>query len=130
MRQLAYTTLRLAPLLLLEQYQLAIHALTLLPITPASLTLICISQLPHVMASSEATCSVAAAETLSTLVVLAWTKYVARLDTTEPDISTENIYTVTGGTDTHNKFCIQTVNIQGGIKDADKIIAIQNPCDT
>jgi hypothetical protein len=80
------------------------------------------------MAASESTSSsLAAAETLSTLVASAWAKYVARLDTTEPDIGPETVYSVTGGTSSHdNNFCIQTVNIQGGIQDADKIIAIQD----
>ena len=60
-------------------------------------------------------------------VATAWAKYVARLDTTETDIGTEHIYTVRGNTEKpKHKFCIQTVNIQGGIQDADKLIAIQD----
>jgi hypothetical protein len=47
------------------------------------------------MAASEPTsCNIAAAETLSTLVAAAWAKYVARLETTEPDLGTETVYTV------------------------------------
>ena len=126
-KKFAFTVLRLAPLLLLEPYQLAIPALSLLPLSPASLGLMCLSQLPHVMAASEATSSIQAAETLSTLVATAWAKYVARLDTTETDIGSEHIYTVKGNTEKpKHKFCIQTVNIQGGIQDADKLIAIQD----
>jgi hypothetical protein len=79
LRHYAFTALKLAPLLFLEPYQLVIPALTLMPTTPPSLNLMAISQLPHVMAASEsASSSLAAAETLSTLVASAWAKYVAR----------------------------------------------------
>ena len=126
-RHLSYMAIKLSPLLLLQPYQLALPALSLLPLSPVSLVLMGISQLPHVLATSETACSMTAAETLSTLVATAWANYVARLDTTEVDIGTEHTYTVTGKKDSHkNNFCIQTVNIQGGIQDADKIIAIQD----
>jgi hypothetical protein len=82
------------------------------------------------MAASQTTSSsFTAAETLSTLVATAWAKYVARLEiiSDEPDLGPETVYTVTGGTSSDaNKFCIQTINIQGGITDADKIMAIQD----
>ena len=87
----------------------------------------CISQLPQVMAASQTSSSLMAAETLSTLVATAWSKYISRLEITEPDLGSETVYTVTGETSSDtNKFCIQTINIQGGITDADKIMAIQD----
>ena len=127
LRHTALQVLILSPLLLLEPHQLAVPALSLLPLNPTSISLMYISQLPHVMAASQTPCSLTAAETLSTLVATAWAKYIARLETTEPDLGLETVYTVTGGTSSNvNKFCIQTINIQGGITDADKIMAIQD----
>ena len=87
-----------------------------------------LSQVPHVLATPLVpTDTISAAGTLSTLVATAWAKYLARNETLEKDIGPESVYTVTGGLSTDkNKFCIQTLNIQGGISEAEKMIAIQD----
>jgi hypothetical protein len=84
-----------------------------------------LSQLPHALASSDAESNVAAAGTLSTLVATAWAKYIARTQRTEVDIVPSTVYSVQGGTTDKDKFCIQSLNIQSGITNAEKIIAIQ-----
>jgi hypothetical protein len=122
------TALKLSPLLLLHPHQLVVPALSLLPTTKTTLGLMLLSQVPHVLATPLATTdTISAAGTLSTLVATAWAKYLARNETLEKDIGPESIYTVTGGLSTDdNKFCIQTLNIQGGITEAEKMIAIQD----
>jgi hypothetical protein len=87
-----------------------------------------LSQLPHVMANVDTPGNeLSAASTLTTLLATAWTKYLARAEITEPEIGTQTPYTVTGGISTDkNKFCMQTLNIQGGIAEADKLMAIQD----
>ena len=120
------TALQLSPLLLLQQHQLAMPALALLPTSPATVLLMGLSQLPQVLASSDAESNIAAAGTLSTLVATAWAKYIARSQRTEVDIGPSTVYSVQGGSTDKDKFCIQSLNIQGGITNAEKIIAIQS----
>ena len=87
-----------------------------------------LSQLPHVLANVDTPGpELSAASTLSTLLATAWTKYLARAEITETEIGTQTPFTVTGGISTDkNKFCMQTLNIQGGIAEADKLMAIQD----
>ena len=87
-----------------------------------------LSQLPHVLANVDTPgTELSAASTLSTLLATAWTKYLARAEITEPEIGAQTPFTVTGGISTDkNKFCMQTLNIQGGIAEADKLMAIQD----
>ena len=120
--------LKLAPFLLLDTTQLALPALALLPISPTTILLMAISQLPSVFANATgADASLAAAGNLSTLVATAWAKYLARTQTTEIDIGPDTVFTVQGdSTPQTNKFCLQAMNIQGGIAKAEKLIAIQD----
>ena len=85
-RRLLITSIQLTPLLLLHPSQLVIPALAILPISPATLTLMALSQLPSAFALSGTDAEIAAAGTLSTLVASAWAKYVARSHNTEVDI--------------------------------------------
>ena len=126
-KHLLITSLKLAPLLLLQPAQLTLPALALMPFTPATCLLMVMSQLPPVLAVSGADAELAAAGTLSTLVATAWAKYVARTQQTEIDIGPDTVFTLQGANTTDkNKFCLQTVNIQGGIANAEKIIAVQD----
>ena len=121
------TILQLTPLLLLQPAQLVLPALALLPLTKTTCSLIALSQLPTVLALSGADAELAAAGTLSTLVATAWAKYVARSHTAEVDIGPDTVFSVQGVQRTDdNKFCLQTMNIQGGITNAEKLIAIQD----
>jgi exonuclease III len=122
------TALKLSPLVLLHPHQLVVLALSLLPQSKTTLGLMALSQLPHVMANvGTEGGELSAASTLSTLLATAWTNYLARAEITEPEIGPETPYTVTGGISTDkNKFCMQTLNIQGGITEADKLMAIQD----
>ena len=84
--------LKLAPFLLLDTTQLALPALALLPISPTTILLMAISQLPSVLANATgADVSLAAAGNLSTLVATAWAKYLARSQTTEIDIGPDTV---------------------------------------
>ena len=95
--------------------------LALLPTTPSTILLMCLSQLPMALATSGAESSIAAAGTLSTLVASAWAKYVARTERTEVDIGPSTVYTVHGGATTApNKLCLQSLNIKGGVTQAEK----------
>ena len=86
-----------------------------------------LSQIPTVLALSGADAELAAAGTLSTLVATAWAKYVARSHISEVDIGPATVFTVQGDKSTDvNKFCLQSMNIQGGITNAEKLIAIQD----
>jgi hypothetical protein len=81
-----------------------------------------ISQLPSVLALTGADAELAAAGTLSTLVATAWAKYVARTQQAELDIGPDTVFTVQGAhTTDNNKFCLQSLNIQGGIANAEKL---------
>ena len=60
----------------------------------------CLSQLPLALATSGAESSIAAVGTLSTLVVSAWAKYVARTERTEVDMGPSPVHTVHGGSTT------------------------------
>jgi hypothetical protein len=61
------------------------------------------------------------------LVATAWAKYIARTQQAELDIGPDPVFTVQGAhTTDNNKFCLQSLSIQGGIANAEKIIAIQD----